>query len=100
MILGAGLGTRLAGIGLDVPKVLVEIGGRPLLESQIEYLTREGVQRIVVNAHHRAAAIKSFVRHYKGPANVRVITEQKLLGTAGAVRNVLDILGPDPFFVL
>jgi len=48
MILAAGRGTRLASMGLNVPKALVEIGGRPLLESQIDYLVRSGIERIVV----------------------------------------------------
>jgi mannose-1-phosphate guanylyltransferase len=100
MILGAGCGTRLARIGLSVPKVLVQVGGRPLLESQIEYLGREGIERVVVNAHHRAEAIESFARAYDGAVELTVVTEAKLLGTAGGVRNALDILGDDSFFVL
>jgi mannose-1-phosphate guanylyltransferase len=100
MILGAGLGTRLASIGLTVPKVLVEVGDRPLLQAQIEYLCREGIERVVVNAHHRAEAIESFARNHDGSVDVTVVTEPKLLGTAGGVRNALDILGDDPFFVV
>jgi mannose-1-phosphate guanylyltransferase len=100
MILGAGRGTRLARLGLGVPKVLVEIGGRPLLASQIEYLGREGIERVVINAHHQAKAIEAFARNLDGPADVTVVTEAKLLGTAGGVRNALDILGEDSFFVL
>ena len=100
MILAAGRGTRLAPIGLTVPKALVQIGGRPLLQSQIDYLAREGIERIVVNAHHRAEAIEAFVRDYRGPVAVGVAREPKLLGTAGAVRNVLHLLGPEAFFVL
>lgn len=100
MILGAGLGTRLASLGLDVPKVLVEVGGQPLLKTQVDYLRREGVERIVVNAFHRAEAIQSFVRQHSAIGTVRVITEPKLLGTAGAVRNALDIIGDQSFYVL
>jgi NDP-sugar pyrophosphorylase family protein len=100
MILAAGRGTRLASLGLSVPKVLVEIAGRPLLQTQIDYLAREGIQRILINAHYRAEAIEAFVRNYQGSVSLIVARETKLLGTAGAVRNVLDLLGPEPFFVL
>jgi mannose-1-phosphate guanylyltransferase len=100
MVLGAGLGTRLATLGLTVPKVLVEIGERPLLQHQIDYLAREGIERVVVNAHHRADAIESFAREYTGPVNVTVVTEPTLLGTAGGVRNALPALGNESFFVL
>lgn len=100
MILAAGRGTRLASVGLSVPKALVDIGGRPLLESQFEYLAREGIQRVVVNAHYRADAIEAFVESYGGKLTVKVVSEPKLLGTAGGVRNALDLLGEEPFFVL
>jgi NDP-sugar pyrophosphorylase family protein len=100
MILAAGRGTRLASIGLSVPKALVEIGGRPLLLSQVDYLAREGIERVVVNAHHRAEAIEAFAREYRGSVAVSVAREPKLLGTAGAVRNVVHLLGPEAFFVL
>jgi len=100
MILGAGRGTRLASMGLTVPKVLVEIGDRPLLERQVEYLRGEGIERVVVNAHHLAEAIESFARGYRGDVDVTVVREPVLLGTAGGVRNALDRLGDDPFFVL
>jgi NDP-sugar pyrophosphorylase family protein len=53
-----------------------------------------------VNAYHRAEAIEAFVRSYRGPVAIRAITERKLLGTAGGVRNALGLLGPEPFFVL
>lgn len=100
MILAAGRGTRLASIGLKVPKVLVEVGDRPLLESQLDYLSREGIERVVINAHHRAEAIESFARAYDGPAAITVVREPTLLGTAGAVRNALHLLGEESFFVL
>ncbi len=100
MILAAGRGTRLGNVGLTMPKVLVEVGGQPLLQSQIEYLSREGTEHVVINAHHRAEAIERFADRYRGPLTLTVVKEQKLLGTAGGVRNALDHLGPAPFFVL
>jgi mannose-1-phosphate guanylyltransferase len=100
MILAAGRGTRLGCTGLMMPKALVEVGGQPLLQSQIEYLAREGVERVVINAHHRAEAIERFVDRYRGSVSLTVIRERKLLGTAGGVRNALDVLGPEPFYVL
>ncbi len=100
MILAAGRGTRLGSMGLTMPKVLVEVGGQPLLQSQIDYLAREGIERVVVNAHHRAEEIERFVDRYEGSLKLILIKEEKLLGTAGGVRNALDALGPAAFFVL
>lgn len=100
MILAAGRGARLESMRLGVPKALVEIGGCPLLQMQLDYLAREGIERAVINAHHRAAAISAFVHDYQGPVKLTVLTEPKLLGTAGGVRNALQILGETSFFVL
>ncbi len=100
MILAAGRGTRLAALGLNVPKPLVEIGGQPLLSRQLRYLAEQGVQRVVVNAHHLASAIESFAGEYKSPPEVRVVVEPELLGTAGGVRNALPELADAPIIVL
>jgi NDP-sugar pyrophosphorylase family protein len=100
MILAAGLGTRLGSLGRRLPKVLIDIGGVPLLERHLAYLQRQGVGRVVINAHHHAERIQSFVDRYQGPVEVVCLVEQQLLGTAGAVRNALPLLEPGPFLVL
>jgi NDP-sugar pyrophosphorylase family protein len=100
MILAAGRGTRLGSIGRRVPKVLVDVGGRPLLQRHFEYLEREDVSRVVINAHHLAEQITSFVARYVGPLEISCVMEESLLGTAGGVRSALPRLGPGPFLVL
>ena len=103
MVLAAGRGTRLAELDLGVPKALVAIGGEPLLARQLRYLHANGVQRVVVNAHHLSEAIESFAQEYRsegGRPEVIVVVEPELLGTAGGVRNVLDQLGEEAFVVL
>jgi NDP-sugar pyrophosphorylase family protein len=100
MVLAAGQGTRLKSLGLDVPKALVAIGGKPLLAHQLEYLGGHGVSRVVVNAHHRADLIEAFAREHHGAPEIRVVVEPQLLGTAGGVRNALPHLGPGRFVVL
>lgn len=100
MILAAGRGTRLGALGVATAKVLIDIGGRPLLERQLEYLEHNGVRRVVLNTHHQAAQIASFVETYVGSIELLRTTEERLLGTAGGVRNALDHLQPGPFVVL
>ena len=100
MILAAGRGTRLGSLGETIPKVLIEIDGRPLLERHLNYLERNGIRRVVVNAHHHAAQIASFAETYGGSIDLTVVVEDRLLGTAGGVRNALGQLQPGPFFVL
>jgi mannose-1-phosphate guanylyltransferase len=100
MILGAGKGTRLAKLGLGVPKILVDVGGEPLLRRQLRYLAGIGVERVVVNAHHLAEQIEAFAAEHTGAPELVVVREPSLLGTAGGVRNALGELGSEPFLVV
>jgi mannose-1-phosphate guanylyltransferase len=90
----------LGSLGLTTPKALVDVGGEPLLQRHLQYLTGQGFQRVVINAHHLADRVTSFVDAYGGPLEVVLIKEPVLLGTAGGVRNALSNLGPEPFLVL
>lgn len=100
IVLAAGLGTRLGTLGAKVPKVLLPVGGRPLLERHLELLEQAGVDRVVVNAFHLASQIEGFVRDYRGPLELVCTAEQQLLGTAGSVRRALPYLEPGPFLVV
>lgn len=100
MLLAAGRGTRLQQLGLGVPKVLVDIGGDPLLAHQLRYLEREGVTRVVVNAHHLAEQVVDFARSYAGPVELLTVVEERLLGTAGGVRGALHHFDERSFAVL
>ena len=100
MVLAAGRGTRLGAIGEQVPKALLEVDGQPLLARHLRYLERHGVSRVVINTHHLADEVESFVRGYGTSLDVICLREDRLLGTAGAVRNALSHLVPGPFVVL
>jgi mannose-1-phosphate guanylyltransferase len=100
MILAAGRGTRLGALGQATPKILVDVGGEPVLARQIRYLKDGGIEHIVLNAHHLADQVESFVANHPQAASIEVVVEPELLGTAGGVRNALARLGDDPFVVL
>jgi NDP-sugar pyrophosphorylase family protein len=101
MLLAAGRGTRLGPLGRTIPKALVEVGGRPLLARQLDYLAAHGVRDVVVNAHHLADQIVVYVKHARLPCAVRVIVEPELLGSAGGLRNAQAHLDPEqPVLVL
>ena len=93
-MLAAGRGTRLGELGRRLPKALVEIGGRPLLGRQLDFLASEGAQRVVINAHHLAEQIVEYVARRAGGLHVSVMVEPELLGTAGGVRNALHCFDP------
>jgi NDP-sugar pyrophosphorylase family protein len=88
MLLAAGRGTRLGELSLRVPKILVEVGGRPLLARQLDYLTAQGADPIVMNASHLADQVLEFAAAF-GCAHLHTIVERELLGTAGGLRNAL-----------
>ena len=98
MILAAGRGTRMRPISDAVPKPLLELEGRTLLDHAIERLVLAGVERIVVNAHYKAEMIAA---HLAGRAEpeIRISREDEPLETGGGVLRALSSLG-ETFFVV
>ena len=72
MILAAGLGTRLGTLTDDVPKALIEVGGKPLLAWVMGCLVEAGVTRIIVNIHHHEEQIRSYLQR-STPPGVEVV---------------------------
>ena len=65
MILAAGLGKRMHPITLKIPKPLIQINNKNLLERAIELLIKHGIKEIVINVHHLADQIKNFINKKK-----------------------------------
>lgn len=85
VVLGAGRGMRLAPLTARVPKILAPVAGEPLLERQLRYLEGQGFEHVLLNAHHLAADVVSFVASRRGGVEVEISVEQEPLGTAGAL---------------
>ena len=103
MVLAAGLGTRMGAVSETTPKPLVPLAGKPLLAYALESLDRAGVTEIVVNTHHLAARIESFLADHAarpGAPRIHVSREEERLETGGGVRRALPCLGGDAFYVL
>ncbi len=94
MIFAAGLGTRLKPITDTIPKALLPIGGKTLLEWQLEKLRHAGIQDVVINVHHFADMIEDFVReHDSFGMNIRFSSERDmLLETGGGLRKATNLL--------
>jgi mannose-1-phosphate guanylyltransferase/mannose-1-phosphate guanylyltransferase/phosphomannomutase len=93
MILAAGLGTRLRPLTLEMPKPMVPVAGRPVMEHIIELLHRHGFSEVIANLSYLPEQIRE--RFGDGSAfgvNLEYREEQELLGTAGGVRNCADFL--------
>ena len=94
MIFAAGLGTRLKPLTDTMPKALVPVGGKPLLEILIRKLVASGFTEIVINVHHFADQIIRFVEEHDAfGADVRFSDESgKLLETGGGIKKAIPLL--------
>lgn len=98
MVLAAGLGTRLRPITDQVPKPLVAVGGRTLVDHVLDRLTAVGVRRVVVNLYYKAEMLE---RHLaaRTDVEVRFSHEMSLLDTGGGIVQALPLLD-EWFFVV
>lgn len=101
MILAAGLGTRLRPITHAIPKPLLPLAGRPLIEWNLLLLRRHGVTDVIVNVHHLGAQIEQALGDGSrlGLA-LRFSREPVILGTGGGLKQAESFFGSEPFFVL
>ena len=102
LIFAAGLGTRLGQLTQNKPKALVEVNGKPMLLHAIEKLRSVGVKRIVVNMHHHAEMIASFVNSM-GFTDVEVLLSDErgeLLETGGGLIKAASLFLPDQPVIL
>ena len=99
IIMAGGKGTRIASIANDIPKPMIRIGGKPILEYQIENLKRCGLTDITLVIGHLGHIIKDYFKdgHALG-ANISYFTEDHPLGTAGALFKMPELT--DDFLLL
>lgn len=98
-ILAAGLGTRLRPYTDTLPKPMVSICGKPMIDHIIDKLVDSGIQEIVVNLHHKGDILR---RHLTKRKDLKILfsEEEELLDTGGGVKKVLPLMGDKPFFVI
>jgi mannose-1-phosphate guanylyltransferase len=99
LLLAAGLGTRLRPLTDTVPKVMVDIAGRPLLDRWLAMLFAGGIERILVNTHYLAPVIQGFVRSSPWSGAVDLVDEPSLLGTGGTLLANRSWFGRGPLLV-
>jgi len=98
MVLAAGLGERMRPLTERLPKPLVAVAGKPLLDHVLDRLSAQGVERAVVNVHYLANLIERHVASRQAPQIVISDERAKLLNTGGGVVKALPKLGAEPFF--
>lgn len=94
MVLAAGVGSRLDPLSSAVPKPLVRIGGRPVMEHILLSLKKYGVKEVISNTHHLAEQIHDYFADAKERLSIdlRFVHEDKLSGVAGGIRKCKDFL--------
>jgi NDP-sugar pyrophosphorylase family protein len=101
MVLAAGLGTRLRPLTATLPKPLLPIANRPLLEYTLALLARGGIAEVMVNTHHLAGVMEDGLRRIDG-SGLRLHTsrEKKILGTAGGPKKAAPFLEGGTFLLV
>jgi MurNAc alpha-1-phosphate uridylyltransferase len=98
MVLAAGLGLRMRPLTDRMPKPLVPVAGRPLLDHVLDKLGGAGVTEAVVNVHYLGDQIIQHVASRKRPRVIISDERNHVLGTGGGVVKALPLLGDAPFF--
>ena len=100
MVLAAGMGTRMRPLTDTVPKPLVEVAGRSLLDRVLDRIASAGIGRAIVNVHYKADQIERHLAARQGPPRVEISDERDcLLDTGGGIVRALPKLGSEPFLI-
>jgi N-acetyl-alpha-D-muramate 1-phosphate uridylyltransferase len=100
MVLAAGLGLRMRPLTERIPKPLVQVAGRPLLDHVLDKLGDADVGEAVVNVHYLPDQIIGHVADRTKPRVIISDETNQVLGTGGGVVRALPLLGEDPFFLV
>jgi len=99
-LLAGGLGTRLKPLTDHTPKCLVNICGKPLLAWWIDLFEEHGIEEVLINLHHLPDQVITFVEACKSNIKFRYFYEDKLLGSAGTLRqNKEFVKNENSFFI-
>jgi N-acetyl-alpha-D-muramate 1-phosphate uridylyltransferase len=99
MVFAAGLGARMRPITDALPKPLVRVGGRALIDHCLDRLAENGVERAIVNVHWHADQIEAHLAGRKAPTIVISDERETLLDQGGGIKRALHAIGKDPFFL-
>ena len=100
MVLAAGRGTRMAPLGDDRPKPLLQVAGRSLIDRALDRLAAAGVKRAVVNLHHKGEMIRGHLQNRRDLEITFSDETGDLLETGGGVAKALPLLGTGAFYVV
>lgn len=100
LLLAAGLGTRLRPITKNIPKCLVPINGKPLLEYWLESLSEVGINEFLINTSYLSEQVEEFIKNSKYANNVTLVHESKLLNTGGTLLANREFFNNEAFMLV
>jgi len=100
MVLAAGVGVRMRPLTDHMPKPLVSVGGRALIDHVLDRLAEAGVERAIVNVHHFADQIERHLAGRQRPQMVISDERERLLDTGGGIVKSMAALGEAPFYLV
>lgn len=100
MVLAAGLGTRMRPITETMPKPLVQIAGKPMIDYALDALAEAGVTRAVVNVHHHAGQMEAHLAGYRKLDIIVSDEREQLMNSGGGLAKGLKLLEAGPLFVM
>ena len=99
MVMAAGLGTRMRPLTDTLPKALVPVAGKALVDHVLDRLHEAGVERAVVNVHHRAEQMEAHLANRRTPQVLISDERAALLDSGGGIRHAADKLGREPIML-
>lgn len=100
LIMAGGLGTRLKPLTNDIPKPMLNVGGKPILETIINQFKNKGFTNILISVNYKSEIIENYFRDGKDfGVSINYIKEEKRMGTAGAIK-LAEKFFDAPFFVI
>ena len=99
MVLAAGRGTRMKALSRHLPKPLMVVAGRTLLDRTLDRIAAVGIGTAVVNTHYLGEAVEAHLATRHGAPEIVLSPETELLETGGGVAAALPLLGAEPFLV-
>ena len=100
LLLAAGLGTRLRPVTNHIPKCLVPINGKPLLQYWLENLSKVGVDEFLINTSYLYAQVEEFISSSKFKDRITLVYEEKLLNTGGTLLANKEFFDEEPFMLI
>lgn len=100
LLLSAGVGSRLRPVTDYIPKCLVPINGKVLLEYWLENLTNAGISEFIINTHYMYEAVEEYISTSQYKDRVTLVYEEELLNTGGTLLENRVLLEDEPFMIV